>query len=72
MMGFPTKIRCLRFDLMVVCTGPGCSSIAFGEAEELGPFHIQKDGKTLYLNPFSWNNGILNLHYGFANQFDTT
>ncbi|CAO2841604.1 unnamed protein product [Amaranthus hypochondriacus] len=35
--------------------GPGCSSIAFGEAEELGPFHIQKDGKTLYLNPFSWN-----------------
>ncbi|KMT03487.1 hypothetical protein BVRB_8g191680 [Beta vulgaris subsp. vulgaris] len=35
--------------------GPGCSSIAFGEAEELGPFHIQKDGKTLYLNPNSWN-----------------
>lgn len=35
--------------------GPGCSSIAYGEAEELGPFHIQKDGKTLYLNPYSWN-----------------
>lgn len=35
--------------------GPGCSSIAYGEAEELGPFHIQKDGKTLYLNPHSWN-----------------
>ncbi|KAG9132081.1 hypothetical protein Leryth_025552 [Lithospermum erythrorhizon] len=35
--------------------GPGCSSIAFGLAEELGPFHIEKDGKTLYLNPFSWN-----------------
>ncbi|XP_024967865.1 serine carboxypeptidase II-2-like [Cynara cardunculus var. scolymus] len=36
--------------------GPGCSSIAYGMAEELGPFHVQKDGKSLYLNPYSWNN----------------
>lgn len=36
--------------------GPGCSSIAFGAAEEIGPFHIQPDGKTLYLNPYAWNN----------------
>ncbi|XP_057731364.1 serine carboxypeptidase II-2 [Arachis stenosperma] len=35
--------------------GPGCSSIAYGEAEEIGPFHINPDGKTLYLNPYSWN-----------------
>ncbi|OIW18638.1 hypothetical protein TanjilG_13390 [Lupinus angustifolius] len=35
--------------------GPGCSSIAYGEAEEIGPFHIRPDGKTLYLNPYSWN-----------------
>ncbi|KAL3840681.1 hypothetical protein ACJIZ3_025272 [Penstemon smallii] len=35
--------------------GPGCSSIAYGLAEEIGPFHIEKDGKTLYLNPYSWN-----------------
>ncbi|KAH9294166.1 hypothetical protein KI387_040631, partial [Taxus chinensis] len=35
--------------------GPGCSSVAFGEAEELGPFHINSDGKTLFLNPYSWN-----------------
>ncbi|XP_004287152.1 PREDICTED: serine carboxypeptidase-like 29-like isoform 2 [Fragaria vesca subsp. vesca] len=35
--------------------GPGCSSIAYGMAEEVGPFHIQADGKTLYLNPYSWN-----------------
>lgn len=35
--------------------GPGCSSIAYGEAEEIGPFHIMPDGKTLYLNPYSWN-----------------
>ncbi|KAK8991191.1 hypothetical protein V6N11_062213 [Hibiscus sabdariffa] len=35
--------------------GPGCSSIAYGLAEEIGPFHIRPDGKTLYLNPYSWN-----------------
>ncbi|KAG8367635.1 hypothetical protein BUALT_Bualt16G0092700 [Buddleja alternifolia] len=36
-------------------SGPGCSSIAFGLAEEIGPFHVEKDGKNLYLNPYSWN-----------------
>jgi len=41
--------------------GPGCSSIAFGEAEEIGPFHINSDVKTLYLNPYSWNQGELKL-----------
>ncbi|GAB2223615.1 hypothetical protein Droror1_Dr00017756 [Drosera rotundifolia] len=35
--------------------GPGCSSIAYGAVEELGPLHILPDGKTLYLNPYSWN-----------------
>ncbi|XP_077239388.1 serine carboxypeptidase-like 27 [Tasmannia lanceolata] len=35
--------------------GPGCSSIAYGAAEELGPFHIHPDGKTLFLNPYAWN-----------------
>ncbi|CAK8532132.1 unnamed protein product [Lathyrus sativus] len=35
--------------------GPGCSSIAYGEAEEIGPFHIGLDGKTLDRNPYSWN-----------------
>ncbi|KAK9141484.1 hypothetical protein Syun_010884 [Stephania yunnanensis] len=35
--------------------GPGCSSIAFGVAEEIGPFHVQADGKSLYVNPYSWN-----------------
>ncbi|GLJ15423.1 hypothetical protein SUGI_0253140 [Cryptomeria japonica] len=35
--------------------GPGCSSVAYGAAEELGPFHINSDGKTLFLNPYSWN-----------------
>ncbi|XP_059628296.1 serine carboxypeptidase-like 27 isoform X1 [Cornus florida] len=35
--------------------GPGCSSVAYGGAEEIGPFRIQSDGKTLYLNPYAWN-----------------
>lgn len=35
--------------------GPGCSSVAYGAAEEIGPFRIHSDGKTLYLNPYSWN-----------------
>ncbi|KAI4370757.1 hypothetical protein MLD38_019069 [Melastoma candidum] len=35
--------------------GPGCSSVGYGEAEELGPFFPQKDGQTLKLNPYSWN-----------------
>ncbi|KAK2660016.1 hypothetical protein Ddye_006549 [Dipteronia dyeriana] len=34
---------------------PGCSSVAYGEAEEICPFHIRPDRKTLYLNPYSWN-----------------
>ncbi|XP_051130779.1 serine carboxypeptidase-like 27 [Andrographis paniculata] len=35
--------------------GPGCSSVAYGAAEEIGPFRINSDGRGLYLNPYSWN-----------------
>ncbi|KNA24330.1 hypothetical protein SOVF_016840, partial [Spinacia oleracea] len=36
--------------------GPGCSSIGYGEAEELGPFFPKKGSKpSLNLNKFSWN-----------------
>ncbi|XP_043693871.1 serine carboxypeptidase 24-like [Telopea speciosissima] len=35
--------------------GPGCSSIAYGASEEIGPFRINKTGSSLYLNKYSWN-----------------
>ncbi|XP_002517751.2 serine carboxypeptidase-like 40 [Ricinus communis] len=36
--------------------GPGCSSLAYGAMQELGPFRVHSDGKTLYSNQFAWNN----------------
>ncbi|XP_054807712.1 serine carboxypeptidase 24-like isoform X1 [Prosopis cineraria] len=35
--------------------GPGCSSVAYGASEEIGPFRINKTGSSLYLNTYSWN-----------------
>nr|XP_043624047.1 serine carboxypeptidase 24 isoform X2 [Erigeron canadensis] len=35
--------------------GPGCSSIAYGASEEIGPFRIHKNAQSLYLNKYSWN-----------------
>ncbi|KAG6483868.1 hypothetical protein ZIOFF_060654 [Zingiber officinale] len=35
--------------------GPGCSSLGYGAMEELGPFGVMSDGKTLYRNPYAWN-----------------
>ncbi|KAL0708880.1 hypothetical protein Bca4012_075306 [Brassica carinata] len=40
--------------------GPGCSSVAYGASEEIGPFRISKGGSGLYLNKFAWNS-IANL-----------
>nr|VDC63445.1 unnamed protein product [Brassica rapa] len=40
--------------LVTKSTGPGCSSIAYGATEEIGPFRINR-GSNLYLNSFSWN-----------------
>ncbi|XP_057463108.1 serine carboxypeptidase-like 25 [Actinidia eriantha] len=35
--------------------GPGCSSVAYGASEEIGPFRINKTASGLYLNKFPWN-----------------
>ncbi|EEF44557.1 serine carboxypeptidase-like 40 [Ricinus communis] len=35
--------------------GPGCSSLGYGAMQELGPFRVHSDGKTLYKNRYSWN-----------------
>ncbi|KAF4346886.1 hypothetical protein G4B88_014994 [Cannabis sativa] len=35
--------------------GPGCSSLAYGAMQELGPFRVHSDGKSLYSNRYSWN-----------------
>lgn len=37
--------------------GPGCSSVAYGASEEVGPFRVRPDGKTLSLSPYAWNKG---------------
>ncbi|GER49325.1 serine carboxypeptidase [Striga asiatica] len=38
-----------------MCVGPGCSSVAYGASEEIGPFRISKTSSRLYMNKFSWN-----------------
>ncbi|XP_010486379.1 PREDICTED: serine carboxypeptidase-like 27 [Camelina sativa] len=35
--------------------GPGCSSVAYGGAEEIGPFRVGSDGKTLHPKLYAWN-----------------
>ncbi|KAI6669445.1 hypothetical protein NL676_004330 [Syzygium grande] len=35
--------------------GPGCSSIGYGQSEELGPFFPQKDQAKLKFNRYTWN-----------------
>ncbi|MQM19980.1 hypothetical protein Taro_052994 [Colocasia esculenta] len=37
---------------------PGCSSIAYGAAQELGPFLVRSNGPNLTLNAYSWNKGM--------------
>ncbi|CAD6218823.1 unnamed protein product [Miscanthus lutarioriparius] len=36
--------------------GPGCSSLGYGAMQELGPFRVNSDNKTLSRNKKAWNN----------------
>lgn len=47
---------------MACFTGPGCSSLAYGAMQELGPFRVNSDGKTLFKNEFAWNQGNMVLN----------
>ncbi|BAF15273.1 Os04g0525700, partial [Oryza sativa Japonica Group] len=38
--------------------GPGCSSVAYGAAQELGPFLVRSYGENLTLNAYSWNKAV--------------
>ena len=44
-----------KFEVEIyVNSGPGCSSMG-GLLEELGPFHVNQDGQTVFENVFAWN-----------------
>ncbi|KAI5070293.1 hypothetical protein GOP47_0014636 [Adiantum capillus-veneris] len=35
--------------------GPGCSSVGYGAAEEIGPFRVNSDGASVSFNKHAWN-----------------
>ena len=45
------------FCFLVDLEGPGCSSIGYGAAAELGPLRVGKNGDELHFNDFAWNKG---------------
>lgn len=48
-----------------IFVGPGCSSLAYGAFQELGPFRVNSDGKTLHKNKFAWNHGKFQNYFPF-------
>uniref|UniRef100_A0A914WU84 Carboxypeptidase n=1 Tax=Plectus sambesii TaxID=2011161 RepID=A0A914WU84_9BILA len=59
--------------------GPGCSSVG-GLIEELGPYLLNEDGKTLRINPYGWNKHAnllifespAGVGYAHSSEFDLT
>lgn len=48
---------------MFCILGPGCSSIGFGAAVELGPLLVQNNGAGFDFNKHSWNNGHISFSF---------
>ncbi|KAM4072816.1 hypothetical protein ACB094_11G168100 [Castanea mollissima] len=48
--------------------GPGCSSLAYGAMQELGPFRVRSDGKTLFTNKFAWNKEYKNREFYISGE----
>lgn len=46
---------------MLHIVGPGCSSLAYGFAEEFGPYRILPDASGVYLHEYGWNRGLIML-----------
>lgn len=46
------------FSFLVDLEGPGCSSIGYGAAVELGPLRVGKNGDALHFNDYAWNKGL--------------
>ncbi|RZB51410.1 Serine carboxypeptidase-like 34 [Glycine soja] len=62
-------------NLRVRSESPSCSSIGYGEAEELGPLFPQDSSQPkLKLNPYSWNNAanLLSLESPVGVRFSYT
>jgi hypothetical protein len=47
----------VRACVLECAAGPGCSSLAYGFSEEIGPYRIYPNASSLYLNPYAWNLG---------------
>ncbi|XP_039688788.1 serine carboxypeptidase 1-like isoform X2 [Medicago truncatula] len=45
----------VKWRLLKLIIGPGCSSFGYGAMQELGPFRVNSDGTTLSLNKDAWN-----------------
>lgn len=62
LFGFVMLIFLYILILLVALSGPGCSSIGYGAAVELGPLKVKRKGSGLEFNKFAWNNGSVIMH----------
>lgn len=56
----PLRIHDTNCGLLLDIAGPGCSSLAYGFAEEFGPYRILPDASGVYLHDSAWNKGLIN------------